>query len=58
VDYKLEVVRVPVSDVDQAKEFYAGLGWRLDADFKFDDGQRIVQVTRRGPRARSSSAPG
>jgi catechol 2,3-dioxygenase-like lactoylglutathione lyase family enzyme len=45
VDYKLEVVRVPVSDVDEAKQFYQGLGWRLDADFKFDDGQRIVQVT-------------
>ena len=45
VDYKLEVVRVPVSDVDEAKQFYIGLGWRLDADFKFDDGQRIVQVT-------------
>ncbi|HYK28034.1 MAG TPA: VOC family protein [Streptosporangiaceae bacterium] len=45
VDYRLEVVRVPVSDVDRAKDFYIGLGWRLDADFKFDDGRRIVQVT-------------
>ena len=33
VDMKLEVVAIPVSDVDRAKEFYGGLGWRLDADF-------------------------
>ena len=32
IDMKLEVVVVPVSDVDRAKEFYTGLGWRLDAD--------------------------
>jgi catechol 2,3-dioxygenase-like lactoylglutathione lyase family enzyme len=32
VDMKLEVVVIPVSDVDRAKEFYGGLGWRLDAD--------------------------
>jgi catechol 2,3-dioxygenase-like lactoylglutathione lyase family enzyme len=44
-DQKLEVVVVPVSDVDRAKEFYAGLGWRLDADFAFDNGFRIVQLT-------------
>jgi len=44
-DLKLEVVVIPVSDVDRAKEFYVGLGWRLDADFPFDSGVRIVQIT-------------
>ena len=44
-DLKLEVVVIPVSDVDRAKEFYARLGWRLDADFSFDNGFRIVQFT-------------
>jgi catechol 2,3-dioxygenase-like lactoylglutathione lyase family enzyme len=45
VDLKLEAVVIPVSDVDRAKQFYAGLGWRLDADFPFDNGFRIVQFT-------------
>jgi catechol 2,3-dioxygenase-like lactoylglutathione lyase family enzyme len=45
VDMKLEVVVIPVSDVDRAKEFYARLGWRLDADFRFDNGFRAVQFT-------------
>jgi catechol 2,3-dioxygenase-like lactoylglutathione lyase family enzyme len=36
---------IPVSDVDRAKEFYKRLGWRLDADFRFDNGFRIVQFT-------------
>jgi len=45
IDLKLEVVVIPVSDVDRAKDFYAGLGWRLDADFPFDNGVRIVQFT-------------
>jgi catechol 2,3-dioxygenase-like lactoylglutathione lyase family enzyme len=45
VDLKLEVVVIPVSDVDRAKEFYKKLGWRLDADFPFDNGFRIVQFT-------------
>src|SRR5881227_383470 len=45
VDLKLEVVVIPVSDVDRAKAFYAGLGWRLDADFPFDNGFRVVQFT-------------
>jgi catechol 2,3-dioxygenase-like lactoylglutathione lyase family enzyme len=45
VDLKLEVVAIPVSDVDRAKEFYDGLGWRLDADFPFDNGFRVVQFT-------------
>ena len=42
---KLEVVVVPVSDVDRAKSFYEGLGWRLDADFSDDGGFRVVQLT-------------
>ena len=45
VDLKLEVVVIPVSDVDRAKRFYQNLGWRLDADFAFDNGARIVQFT-------------
>jgi catechol 2,3-dioxygenase-like lactoylglutathione lyase family enzyme len=45
VDLKLEAVVIPVSDVDRAKKFYAGLGWRLDADFPFDNGFRVVQFT-------------
>jgi catechol 2,3-dioxygenase-like lactoylglutathione lyase family enzyme len=45
MDYRLEVVSVPVSDADRARDFYQGLGWRLDADFHLDDGGRIVQVT-------------
>jgi len=45
VDMKLEVVVIPVADVDRSKEFYSTLGWRLDADFPFDNGFRIVQFT-------------
>ena len=45
VDLKLEVVVIPVADVDRAKEFYGRLGWRLDADFPFDNGFRVVQFT-------------
>ena len=45
VDLKLEVVVIPVSDVDRAKRFYEGLGWRLDADFSGVDHWRGVQVT-------------
>lgn len=45
VDLKLEVVVIPVSDVNRAKEFYTKLGWRLDADFPFDNGFRVVQFT-------------
>jgi catechol 2,3-dioxygenase-like lactoylglutathione lyase family enzyme len=44
-DMKLEVVVIPVSDVDCAKKFYGKLGWRLDADFFFDNGFRVVQFT-------------
>jgi catechol 2,3-dioxygenase-like lactoylglutathione lyase family enzyme len=42
---KLEVVVVPVSDVDRAKGLYEMLGWRLDADLAIDDGYRVVQLT-------------
>ena len=42
---KLEVVVIPVADVDRAKKFYGNLGWRLDADFPFDNGFRVVQFT-------------
>jgi len=43
-DLKLEVVVIPVADVDRAKRFYGGLGWRLDADFANKD-WRLVQMT-------------
>jgi catechol 2,3-dioxygenase-like lactoylglutathione lyase family enzyme len=45
MDMKLEVVVVPVSDVDKAKDFYQGLGWRLDADFAKSKDFRVVQLT-------------
>jgi len=45
VDLKLEVVVLPVSDVDRAKRFYEGLGWRLDADFASGENWRVVQMT-------------
>jgi catechol 2,3-dioxygenase-like lactoylglutathione lyase family enzyme len=45
VDMKLEVVVIPVSGVDRAKRFYAGLGWRLDADFAAGDEFRVIQFT-------------
>jgi catechol 2,3-dioxygenase-like lactoylglutathione lyase family enzyme len=45
VDMKLEVVVIPVSDVDRAKQFYGTVGWRLDADFPFDHGVRGIQFT-------------
>jgi catechol 2,3-dioxygenase-like lactoylglutathione lyase family enzyme len=45
VDMKLEVVTVPVSDVDRTKEFYQNLGWRLDADIAAGDAFRVVQLT-------------
>jgi catechol 2,3-dioxygenase-like lactoylglutathione lyase family enzyme len=45
VDTKLEVVVIPVSDVDRAKEFYGRLGWRLDADFATGDDFRVIQFT-------------
>ena len=45
VDMKFEIVVIPVSDVDRAKSFYGGLGWRLDADFTSGDDWRVVQFT-------------
>jgi catechol 2,3-dioxygenase-like lactoylglutathione lyase family enzyme len=45
VDMALEVVTVPVSDVERAKQFYQSLGWRLDADFAAGEGTRMVQMT-------------
>ncbi len=45
LDMKLEVAVIPVSDVDRAKRFYGGLGWRLDADFAVGDTFRVVQFT-------------
>jgi catechol 2,3-dioxygenase-like lactoylglutathione lyase family enzyme len=65
VDMKLEVVAIPVSDVDRAKRFYADLGWRLDADFVKGDEFRGVQFTPPGSPASihfgkgvTSAAPG
>jgi catechol 2,3-dioxygenase-like lactoylglutathione lyase family enzyme len=43
-DLKLEVITIPVSDLDRAKEFYGGLGWRLDADFSHGT-ERTIQFT-------------
>jgi catechol 2,3-dioxygenase-like lactoylglutathione lyase family enzyme len=45
IDMKLEVVTVPVSDVDRAKRFYQSLGWRLDVDLVVSDDIRLVQMT-------------
>jgi len=45
VDLKLEVVAIPVADVERAKRFYGGLGWRLDADFAVGNEFRVVQFT-------------
>jgi catechol 2,3-dioxygenase-like lactoylglutathione lyase family enzyme len=45
VDMKIEIVIIPVSDVDRAKEFYGRLGWRLDADFAASDDFRVIQFT-------------
>jgi len=65
VDFKLEMAVIPVSDVDRAKRFYGGLGWRLDADFARDDGFRVLQFTPPGSPASvifgkgvTSAAPG
>ena len=64
-DLKLEVVVLPVSDVDRAKGFYEGLGWRLDADFATGPDFRVVQLTPPGSPASiifgtgiTSAAPG
>ncbi|HEU0287847.1 MAG TPA: hypothetical protein VFR22_12445, partial [Nocardioidaceae bacterium] len=44
-DLKLEAVVIPVADADRSKAFYQSVGWRLDADFAFDNGFRVVQFT-------------
>ena len=51
MDMKLEVVVLPVSDIDRAEDFYKMLGWRLDADFVADADFRVVQLTPPGSRA-------
>ncbi|OCK59647.1 VOC family protein [Bradyrhizobium sp. LMTR 3] len=51
VDLKLEVIVIPVSDVERAKQFYANLGWRLDADFAGPDDYRVIQFTPPGSNA-------
>lgn len=48
MEFNLEVVVVPVSDVDKAKDFYESLGWRLDADFAVTQDYRVVQFTPTG----------
>jgi len=65
VEMKLEVVVLPVSDVDRAKRFYERLGWRLDADLSVKDGFRVIQMTPPGSPASvifgagiTSAAPG
>jgi len=45
VDMKFEIVVIPVSNVDRAKEFYAKLGWRLDADYAHENDFRVIQFT-------------
>ena len=45
IDMRLEVVVLPVTDADRAKHFYSTLGWRLDLDFKAEDGYRVIQMT-------------
>ena len=51
LDFKLEVVVLPVSDVDRAKAFYSALGWREDADFATSEAFRVVQFTPPGSEA-------
>lgn len=65
MDMKLEVVVIPVSDVDRASEFYKTLGWRLDADVTGDNDFRLVQLTPPGSQCSvhfgtglTSAAPG
>jgi catechol 2,3-dioxygenase-like lactoylglutathione lyase family enzyme len=51
IDLKLEIIVIPVSDVERAKQFYAKLGWRLDADFAGPDDYRVIQFTPPGSNA-------
>jgi catechol 2,3-dioxygenase-like lactoylglutathione lyase family enzyme len=57
VDMKLEVVTLPVSDVDRAKSFYQSLGWRLDADFAFGDDIRSAYGAGRFRHRHSARGP-
>ena len=57
VDLKLEVIAIPVSDVDRAKAFYGGLGWTLDADFMVGKDFRAVHSHRPDRHARSICPP-
>ena len=52
MNFKLEVIIIPVSDVDRAKKFYENLGWRLDGDFVANEKLRVVQFT--PPRSEAS----
>jgi predicted enzyme related to lactoylglutathione lyase len=45
IDMALEVVQIPVSDIDRAKDFYLSLGWRFDIDLTISEGVRVVQIT-------------
>jgi catechol 2,3-dioxygenase-like lactoylglutathione lyase family enzyme len=45
IEMAIEVIVIPVSDVDRAKDFYGTLGWHLDLDFEADDGYRVIQFT-------------
>src|SRR4051794_14334247 len=65
IDFRLEAIVIPVGDVDRAKKFYETLGWRLDADFAFENGFRVVQFTPPGSQCSiqfgtkiTSAAPG
>jgi catechol 2,3-dioxygenase-like lactoylglutathione lyase family enzyme len=65
VNFKLEAIVIPVSDIDRSKSFYGSLGWRLDADFAVSDSFRVVQFTPPGSSASihfgkglTSAAPG
>jgi catechol 2,3-dioxygenase-like lactoylglutathione lyase family enzyme len=65
MDMKLEVVVLPVTDVERAKQFYESLGWRLDADVPTGDGGRLIQMTPPGSQCSvqfganlTSAAPG
>jgi catechol 2,3-dioxygenase-like lactoylglutathione lyase family enzyme len=55
VDMKFEIVVIPVSDVDRAKEFYGRLGWRLDADYDNGKDFRIIQFTPPGSGCRCTA---
>ena len=45
MEWKIELLGIPVSDVDRARDFYAGLGWNVDWDHQLDDALRFVQIT-------------